>query len=117
MSCFQLSDKHHASIAHFVKSSLGWTEKQTQLLADKLKHCNIESVNYACNEDIPIDKCKTDTFKTLDNKAYHGAVCCWWYNSGSDLRTPYFNVLLEFLFSLVPDEVDTEDSIEHWVID
>lgn len=117
MSCYQLSDKHHASIAIYVQYALCWTDDQTQQLADKLKRCNVESVNCACNEDKPMDKCKTDNFKMLDSTAYHGAVRCWGYNSGNDQKTPDFNDILAFLFSLVPDEVGIEQSIDHWVID
>lgn len=117
MSCYQLSDKHHASIAHFVKSSLGWSEKQTQQLADKLKRCNLQSVNYSCNEKKSMDKCKTETYKPLDAQSYHGAVRCWGYNSGNDPKTPDFNSVLTFLFSLVPDEASIEKPINHWVID
>lgn len=117
MSCYQLTDKHHASIARFVQSSLGWTEKQTQHLADKLKICNVQSVNYSGNEKKPMDKCETDNFKVLDSTTYHGTVRCWAYNSGLDPETPDFNSVLTFLFSMVPDEYGIENSIDHWIID
>lgn len=117
MSYPLLSDKHHASIAKFVQHSLGWTEKQTQHLADKLKRCNLQSVNYSGSENKPMNKCKIDDFKVLDSTAYHGAVRCWAYNSGNDPQTPDFNNLLTFLFSLVPNEYGIEKSIDHWIID
>ena len=117
MSCYQLTDKHHASVAKFVQYSLGWTEKQTQHLANKLKRCNLQSVNYSGNEKKPMNKCKMEDFEVLNDPAFYGAVRCWAYNSSLDPKTPDFNSVLTFLFDLVPDEFGIENSIDHWIID
>lgn len=116
MSCYQLTDKHHASIAHFVWQKLGLSAVKFQQLADKLKRCNVQSVNYRYDEKKPARKCKTDTFKTLDNQAYYDAIRCWAYQSGDDPYNLDYDILHAFLFSLVPDNFSPEMNITEWGI-
>lgn len=104
MSCYQLSDKHHASIAKYVQAQLGWPADKTQHFADRLKHCNAESVNYAHNEKKPAFKCKTNNFKTLDSQSYYDAICHWSYQSDENPNCLDYDIVESFLFSLVPDE-------------
>lgn len=116
MSCYQLTDKHHASIAHFVWQKLGLSAVKFQQLADKLKRCNIESVNYRYDQKKPVRKCKTDVYKQLDAHSYYDAIRCWAYQSGDDPYNLDYDILHAFLFSLVPDNFSPEMSITEWGI-
>ena len=116
MSCYQLTDKHHASIAHFVWQKHGLSAVKFEQLADKLKRCNIQSVNYRYDQKKPARKCKTDIYKALDNRAYYDAIRCWTYQSGDDPHSLDYDMLRAFLFSLVPDDFDTDMPIKEWGI-
>lgn len=114
MSCYQLTDKHHASVAHFVRQKLGLSAVKFQQLADKLKRCNIESVNYRYDQKKPARKCKTDVFKQLDAQSYYDAIRCWAYQAGDDPYNLEYDILQAFLFSLVPDNFRM--SVNEWGI-
>ncbi len=116
MTCYHLTDKHHASIAHFVRQKLGLSAVKFQQLADKLKRCNIESVNYRYDQKKPVRKCKTDNFKTLDTQSYYDAIRCWACQSDGVPFNLDYDIMHAFLFSLVPDDFSPEMSITEWGI-
>lgn len=116
MSCFQLSDRHHASIAHYVAECYMWPDAKIQSLADKLKRCNVASVNYRYDRQTPARKCKTDNFKTLDAKAYYDAIRCWAYQSCDNPQNVDYDILRAFLFCLLDSSFSQDMPVDQWGI-
>lgn len=117
MSCFQLSDRHHASIAHYVAECLMWPDAKIQAFADKLKRCNVASVNYRYDRQTPARKCKTEFFQQLDTKAYYDAIRCCVYQSCDNPNNIDYDVLRGFLFSLAHPGYSTDMPVDQWGID
>ena len=117
MSCHQLTDKHHASIAYYVGEKMGFSCGKTVDLADKLKRCNIASVNYRYDEKHPARRCSMKNQIKLDQLGFYDAIRCWAYQSCDNPGNLEYDILVAFLFDLVPDEFGIENSIDHWIID
>ena len=116
MSCFQLSDRHHASIAHYVAECNMWPDAKTQALADKLKRCNIASVNYRYDQHTPARKCKIDNFQQMDAKSFYDAIRRWAYQSCDNPGNVDYNILYGFLFSLADPSFSPEMPVAQWGI-
>ena len=116
MSCFLLSDRHHASIAHYVAECLMWPDAKIQALADKLKRCNIASVNYRYDKQTPARKCKIERFQQMDAKSYYDAIRCWAYQSSDNPYNLDFDVLKAFLFSLSDHSFYPSMPVDQWAI-
>ncbi len=91
MSAFILSDKHFQIIAQFVAVRTG---VDAQVMADKLKCINIESVNFRYNKKTRFYKVKFD--RTFDISIYSKfdviqLIKCWRYQSCEN------NLSLDFL--------------------
>ena len=116
MSCYQLTDKHHASIAAYVGEKMGFSWDKTVALADKLKRCNVQSVNYRYDQKKPARKCNMENRVKLDQRGFYDAIRCWAYQSCDNPGNLDYDILVAFLFSLVPDEFSTEMEIKQWGI-
>ena len=116
MSCFQLSDRHHASIAHYVGAYLMWPDAKIQALADKLKRCNIASVNYRYDCQTPARKCNVEFFQYLNAKSFYDAIRCWAYQSSDNPGNVDYNILYGFLFSLADPSFSPEMPVAQWGI-
>ena len=85
MSAFICSDKHIATIAYNIGSFCDMGESEVQVLANKLKHINIASVNYRYNEKTRKAKCNIDARMTIENRHdIAGLIGCWIYQSCED---------------------------------
>jgi hypothetical protein len=81
MSAFILSDKHFQIIAEYIAHNTGI---QPQIIADKLKRINIESVNFRYNEKNRFSKVKFNsdfTFKDYIKFDIIRLIQCWSYQS------------------------------------
>jgi hypothetical protein len=63
MSAFSISDKHFSVIAHYVADNTGINP---QIIADKLKRINIESVNHRYTEKTRFIRDKTAVYIEID---------------------------------------------------
>lgn len=85
MSAFVCSDKHIATIAYNVGNFCDMSQNEIQVLANKLKAINIDSVNYRYNEKTKKNKCKLNDYITLLNRHDIAALIqCWIYQSCED---------------------------------
>lgn len=116
MSCFQLSDRHHASIAHYVAECNMWPDAKTQALADKLKRCNIASVNYRYDRQTPARKCKIEHYQQMDAKSFYDAIRCWTYQSCDNPHNVECDIIRAFLFSLVDPSFSPDMPVYQWGI-
>ena len=116
MSCFQLSDRHHASIAHYVAECNMWPESKIQELADKLKRCNIASVNYRYDRQTPARKCNVEHFQQMDTKSFYDAIRCWAYQSCDNPYNLEYDILVSFLHSMVDSSLSEDAPIDQWGI-
>lgn len=79
MSAFVLSDKHFSVIAYYVGNI---TDINPQIIADKLKRINIESVNFRYNEKTRFSKVKLQhTGDNYTNSDIIRLIKCWSYQS------------------------------------
>lgn len=102
MSAFILPDEHFSVIAYYVGNI---TDIDPQIIADKLKSININSVNYRYNEKTRKTKCKL--IHTGDN--YSGfdiirLIDCWHYQSCEDENNLDFRTMHQWLISHFTDE-------------
>jgi hypothetical protein len=101
MSAFILSDKHFSVIAHYVGNI---TDINPQIIADKLKSINIESVNYRYNEKTRKTKCKLQS-NNVEYSVYDTIrlIECWQYQSCENRDNQDYRMMYQFLISLFSD--------------
>ena len=78
MSAFILSDKHFTVIANYIGNI---TDIDPQIIADKLKSINIDSVNFRYNEKTRKTKCKLDNSAFCSKYDIIRLIQCWSYQS------------------------------------
>ena len=95
MSAFLCSDYHIATMAQYIASLHGSID--AQLLANKLKKININSVDYRYNTKSKAVKCKTD--KTMEIGVNDFAVLfdCWDYQSCENQLDMDYQIMHGFL--------------------
>lgn len=99
MSSFILSDKHFQIIAQFISVRTGIN---AQVIADKLKRINIESVNFRYNEKNRFSKVKFDhnfDISTYPKFDVIQLVKCWRYQSGENWLSLDFRIMDVYLMS------------------
>ena len=116
MSCYMLTDAHHASVAAYVGEKLNFSPEKIQTLANTLKRINRASVNYRYNERKPARFCKLARIAPLDESRFYDAIRCWHYQSCDNPHNLDFDVMCGFLFSLVPASFNTDMKISEWGI-
>lgn len=79
MSAFLCSDYHIATMAKYIASLHGSID--AQLLANKIKKININSVNYRYNTKSKAVKCKTDKIMEIGANEFAVLFDCWDYQS------------------------------------
>jgi hypothetical protein len=103
MSCFIVSDKHFQIIAEYIAHNTGI---QAQIIADKLKRINIESVNFRYNEKNRFSKVKFNsdfTFKDYIKFDIIRLIQCWSYQSCENALSLDFLIMDAYLFSFFDD--------------
>ena len=101
MSAFILSDLHFSVIAKYVNKVTG---TDTQIIADRLKLINIDSVNYRYKENTRKTKCKlTYTYKTYSIYEIIRLIECWQYQSCENRDNQDYHTMYQFLISLFSD--------------
>lgn len=79
MSAFLCSDYHIATMAQYIASLHGAIDMQ--LLANKLKRINLNSVNSRYNAKAKTVKCKTDKIREISANEFAVLFDCWDYQS------------------------------------
>lgn len=79
MSAFLCSDYHIATMAKYVASLHGSID--AQVLANKLKKINIDSVNYRYNAKARAVRCKMDNTMEIGANDFAVLFSCWDYQS------------------------------------
>jgi hypothetical protein len=102
MSAFILSDLHFSVIAKYVNKV---TNIDTQIIADKLKSINIESVNHRYNEKTRKTKCKIQQYNDFKYSTYDTIrlIECWQYQSCENTDNLDYRMMYQFLISLFSD--------------
>lgn len=133
MSAFICSDFHLSLLARFASERI---EKNSpyidrlQLhkdLADRLKRCNIESVNYryAHHKKTPRTRCRVyqtntpfaETFPTYTAAHVYRLFQCWEYQSIEDSNSIDFHALSALLSGIfTPEEKEAAKNVELWAI-
>ena len=126
MSAFICSDLHIATIASFAAGRLEENGKYIALfivqeLANRLKRCNIESVNFRYSEKTPARKCKKLSELTLspitEPAKVYGLIRCWNYQSCEDSQSIDFHALSALLDGLfTPEEKEAAKGLNIWAI-
>lgn len=122
MSAFIVSDLHTFTIAEFIAQRLDQRgidrERFAQNLADKLKRCNIESVNHRYSTKTPRTKCKANTAGITDPAKVYRLARCWIYQASEDQHSADFhalNALIDAAFT--QDEKRASDNVgDLWTI-
>lgn len=111
MSCFIVSDKHFQIIAEYIAHNTGI---QAQIIADKLKRINIESVNFRYNEKNRFSKVKFNsdfTFKDYNQFDIIRLIQCWSYQSCENGLSLDFLMMDAYLLSFFDnDEIELSNS-------
>lgn len=101
MSAFILTDKHFSVIAYYIGNI---TNINPQIIADKLKSININSVNYRYNEKTRKTKCKLmhsgNNYTVFD---IIQLIKCWHYQSCEDNNNLDFRMMYQWLISHFTD--------------
>jgi hypothetical protein len=105
MSAYILSDNHFSVIAYYVGNI---TDINPQIIADKLKSINIDSVNYRYNEKTRKTKCKLshseENYSTFD---IIRLIKCWSYQSCENGLSLDFLTMDAYLLSFFDnDEIE-----------
>jgi hypothetical protein len=101
MSAFICTDKHFSVIAYYVGNI---TDIDPQVIADKLKSINIDSVNYRYKEKTRKTKCKL--MHTGDNYSVFDIIRlieCWQYQSCENQYSLDYWMMCQWLISLFTD--------------
>jgi hypothetical protein len=104
MSAFILSDKHFQIIAQYVANNTGL---DAQIIADKLKRINVESVNYRYGEKTRVSKVKFDS--SFDINTYPKfdviqLIKCWSYQSCENGLSLDFLMMDAYLLSFFDND-------------
>jgi hypothetical protein len=116
MSAFICTDKHFSAIAYYIGNIVNI---HPQIIADKLKSINIESVNYRYNEKTPKRKCKLmhsgENYTVFD---IIRLIECWHYQSCEDNNNLDFRMMYQYLISHFTDnQIELSNSQSHkWSI-
>lgn len=118
MSAFILSDKHFATIAYYIE---GFHEGLCpQVLADKLKRINIESVDYRYNEKTRFSKVRLsrDTDIQYNTVDIIRLIDCWDYQSCEKSENQDYIIMRQFLYSHFTDQQikDSKYESDKWSI-
>lgn len=111
MSAFILSDKHFQIIAQYVANNTGL---EAQVIADKLKRINVESVNYRYGEKTRVSKVKFDS--SFDINTYPKfdviqLIKCWSYQSCQKSDSLDYFMMHRYLLSFFnPDDINLSGS-------
>jgi len=107
MSAFILSDKHFSVIAYYIGNM---TDIDPQIIADKLKSINIDSVNFRYNEKTRKTKCKlVHTGKDYTKSDIIRLIQCWSYQSCENGLSLDFLMMDNYLLSFF-DNAEIEQS-------
>lgn len=109
MSAYILSDQHFSVIAYYVGNI---TDINPQIIADKLKSINIDSVNYRYNEKTRKTKCKLmHTGENYTVSDIIRIIKCWSYQSCENGLSLDFLMMDAYLFSFFDnDEIELANS-------
>jgi hypothetical protein len=116
MSAFILSDLHFSVLAYYVGNI---TDIDPQVIADKLKSINIESVNYRYKEKTRKTKCKLqhsgDNYSTAD---IIRLIQCWSYQSCENQYSLDYRMMSVYLLSFFEEYEITDASLhsDKWCI-
>lgn len=120
MSAYILSDLHHSTIALYIRHYNG-NVIDCDLLANKLKRININSVNYRYNEKTKNSKCKL--IVNAENVKFTKSdiirlIKCWSYQSCEEHTNLDYIIMQAFLYShFTKEDIDlTENESEVWSI-
>lgn len=105
MSAFILSDQHFSVIAYYIGNI---TDIDPQIIANKLKSINIDSVNFRYNENTRKTKCKLAHIGA-DYTKYDiiRLIQCWSYQSCENGLSLDYVMMDKYLFSFF-DNADIE---------
>ncbi len=107
MSAFILSDKHFSVIAYYIGNI---TDIDPQVIANKLKAINIDSVNFRYNEKTRKSKCKLQhTGKDYTTSDIIRLIQCWSYQSCENGLSLDFLMMDNYLLSFF-DNADIENA-------
>jgi hypothetical protein len=109
MSSFIVSDKHFQIIAEYIAHNTGI---QAQIIADKLKRINTESINFRYNEKNRFSKVKFNsdfTFKDYTQFDIIRLIQCWSYQSCENGLSLDFLMMDAYLLSFF-DSADIESA-------
>jgi hypothetical protein len=104
MSAYILSDKHFQIIAQYVAHNTGI---QAQIIADKLKRINIESVDFRYNEKTRFSKVKFNISTDISNYSKFDIiqlVKCWGYQSCENAQSLDFLMMDAYLLSYFDED-------------
>jgi hypothetical protein len=109
MSAFILTDNHFSVIAYYIGNI---TDINPQIIADKLKSINIDSVNYRYNEKTRKTKCKlVHTAKNNSTSDIIRLIECWHYQSCEDKNNLDFRMMYQWLIShFTDDQIELSNS-------
>lgn len=116
MSAFILSDKHFTVIAYYIGNI---TNINPQIIADKLKSINIDSVNFRYNEKTRKSKCKlAHTGKDYTKSDIIRLIQCWSYQSCENGLSLDFLMMDNYLLSFFDnDEIENaRNNSDIWCI-
>lgn len=108
MSAFILSDKHFSAIAYYIGNI---TDIDPQIIADKLKAINIDSVNFRYNEKTRKTKCK---LCSVDYTKFDiiRLIQCWSYQSCENGLNLDFLMMDNYLLSFFDNDEIEKAKIE-----
>lgn len=95
MSAFLCSDYHIATMAKYVASLHGAID--AQVLANKLKKINIDSVNYRYNEKSRAVRCKMDKTMEIGANDFAALFACWDYQACENPANIDYQIMRGFL--------------------
>lgn len=113
MSAFLCSDYHIATMAKYIASLHGAID--AQILANKLKKINIDSVNYRYNEKSRVVKCKMDKIMAIGANDFAALFDCWDYQSCENQGNIDYQIMRGFLV-FYADKGNREFSEISWSI-
>ena len=95
MSAFLCTDYHIATMAKYIASLHGSID--AQLLANKLKKINIDSVNYRYNEKSRAVRCKMDKTMEIGANDFAALFSCWDYQACENQGNIDYQIMRGFL--------------------
>lgn len=95
MSAFLCTDYHIATMAKYIASLHGSID--AQLLANKLKKINIDSVSYRYNEKSRAVRCKMDNIMEIGANDFAVLFSCWDYQACENPANIDYQIMRGFL--------------------